>query len=128
MTTFHRYTRKFESFEDYEIYYGKHNHHEGITDIVENKYTVCADAEFACKTWKTAIKRFGKAIACDIRFDGWYEYMFECCENGNDTETMNGEYAWSVEPTIEGFWHIFLRVQNEHNTQSRAANPGRKDD
>ena len=117
MTTFQRYTRKFESFDEYETYYETHDRHEWITDIVENKYTVCADAEYECKTWKTALRRFAKAIACDSRFDGWYECLLESCENGyfEDKETMNGEYvrggyAWSVEPTIEGFWYISLTV------------------
>ena len=120
MKTAQRYTRTFENFDEYSLYYKKHEHHEYITDIVEHANSVCADAEYECKSWKTAIKRFFRALASDSRFDGWYDAIQEACENGyfkdkstvweNGKSVFTGDYFWEVEFIDENRWYICLSV------------------
>lgn len=116
-------TRKFRCFDDYSEYYDDHEHKMNDVDIVENELTVSADGEFECKSCKVAIRRFFKALAGDNRFDGWYECIRECVENGyykekatiynhktGREEYILGGYHWSVEPTIEDCWYVELTV------------------
>ena len=76
-------TRRFENLDEYFNYYENNEHKINDVDIVENKNNECADGEFECKSWKTAVRRFFKAIACDSRFDGWEEAIIESIENGD---------------------------------------------
>lgn len=110
--------RTFKSFDEYSEYYDNHEHKVNDVDVVENELTVCADGEFECKSWKTAIRRFFKALADNVLFDGWKECLEECVDNGTwkeREEHYNGEYIiggwhWGVESIDESHWYIELTV------------------
>ena len=110
-------TRTFKNFDEYESYYENHEHRYNDVDIAENEFTVSADGEFECKSWKTALRRFFKALANDSRFDDWYEAILESIKNGiwKEVETIDGEYFlggfhWSVEELDDNLWYIELTV------------------
>ena len=115
--------RYFNNIDEYSDYYENHEHFDYVTDIVESSNNVCADAQYACKSWKTAVKRFFKAIAECKGFEGWDEEgIIESIESGywNDKSTAwndethrceyTGDYAWTVEELDEGLWYISLKV------------------
>lgn len=109
-------TRTFKNFDEYSNYYDEHEHEMNDVDIVENKLTISADGEFECKSWKTAIRRFFKALAGDDRFD-WEESIIEWIKEGvwKDRAEYNGKYIiggyhWSVESIDEGLWYVELTV------------------
>lgn len=108
--------RTFRTFDEYSEYYDRHEHKMNDVDIVENTLTVCADGEFECKSWKTAIRRFFKALAGDDRFD-WEESIIEWIKEGvwKDRAEYNGKYIiggyhWEVENIDENCWYIELTV------------------
>lgn len=77
---------------------------------------VCADVATFCKSWRTALDRFFKALANDSRFDGWkgtIEYGVKTW-GWSDRETVNGQYTggwfWQVENLGNGSWYISLNV------------------
>lgn len=110
--------RTFKNFDEYSEYYDNHEHKLNDVDVVENTLTVSADGEFECKNWKTAIKRFFKALASDARFEGWDESMTEYIKENvwkDREEYINGEYIpggfhWSVECIDDNYWYIELTV------------------
>lgn len=57
--------RYFNNFDEYSDYYENHEHFDYVTDIVDGEDHACADAEYAVKDWKTAVKRLAKATGCD---------------------------------------------------------------
>lgn len=108
--------RTFKSFDEYSEYYDNHEHRMNDVDIVEDTLTVGADGEFECKSWKTAIRRFFKALAGDDRFD-WEESIIEWIKEGvwKDRAEYNGKYIiggyhWEVENIDENCWYIELTV------------------
>lgn len=125
MTLVKKNVRRFNNFDEYEEYYENHEHFDYVTDIVENENDVCADAEYKCSSYKTAVRRFFKAIAEEKTLtDGWDdECILESIENGywSDKSTVwndktcrceyTGDYAWCVEETTEGYWYISLKVR-----------------
>ena len=124
MTLVKKNVRHFDNFDEYCKYYENHEHFDYVTDIVEFSNNVCADGQYGCKSWKTAVKRFFNAIAEDERFNGWdEESIIESIESGywNDKSTVwndetckceyTGDYAWTVEEVDEGLWYISLKVR-----------------
>ena len=88
------------------------------------------DLTTSCKSYKTAIRRFFKAISDYAKnesenahyfktvydfdesvFSGWAECMLESCENGYFADNAPGSFAWGVEWVDEGRWYIFLNVK-----------------
>ena len=125
MTLVKKNVRRFNNIDEYCEYYENHEHFDYVTDIVENGDIICADGQYGCKSWKTAVKRFFKAIAEERTLvAGWDEEWFiESIENGcwNDKSTVwndktckceyTGDYAWTVEEVNEGLWYISLKVR-----------------
>lgn len=113
---------KFASFEEFE-----NSKVAGRSEVVAMVHRTCkghnqisADLITECKSWKTAVKRFFKAIGNDARFDGWEDSITESCENGyfSDRETYweygkgsvyAGGYHWEVEDN-DGSFYVELTV------------------
>lgn len=120
--------RTFKNFDEYSEYYENREHKMNDVDVVENTVTVCADGEFECKNWKTAVRRFFKEINDNSLFDGWKECITECVENGiwKEKEEYNGKHVcggwfWEVECIDEGFWYVSLTVSKEIEEESESA-------
>lgn len=115
--------RLFNGFDEYADYYEEHEHFDHVTDVVEYSDRICADAEYSCKSCKTAVERFFKAIEGIEYFDGWKDWIEEACEGGwfKDKSTawndktgrceFTGDYHWEVEEVNEGCWYIELTVR-----------------
>lgn len=69
-------TRIFENINEYLDYYDEHEHEPNDVDIVKGGNNECADGEFECKSWKTAVKRLAKATGWD-----WILGELECDEH-----------------------------------------------
>ena len=120
--------RTFKNFDEYSEYYENREYKMNDVDVVENTVTVCADGEFECKNWKTAVRRFFKEINDNSLFDGWKECITECVENGiwKEKEEYNGEHVcggwfWEVECIDEGLWYVSLTVSKEIEEESESA-------
>lgn len=111
---------EFESFEKFEQCENKQDYE--MVAIVHNaeRNTVCADLITDCKSWKTAVKRFFKALENRPEFFDWKESIIESCENGyfSDKETYwdnekgfvyTGGYFWEVEDH-DGSFYVCLNV------------------
>lgn len=117
-------TRRFCNFDDYSEYYDTHEHKINDVDIVENEFTICADGEFECKSWKVALRRFFKALNGKMNTQGFdVEGLRESIECGYwkvreemyDPQTGKNKYIpggfhWCVESTNEDCWYIELTV------------------
>lgn len=68
--------RYFESADEYIEYYENHEHFGYVTDIVEEENWTVADAEYECKSIKTAIKKLAAATGWD-----WILSELECDEH-----------------------------------------------
>lgn len=89
------------------------------------KTRFCADLITNCKNWKTAVRRFFKALEGDARFDGWEDVITESCENGYfhdvekiwNVETLKSEYQggwhWTVEAIGEDAYYVEVTVEAE---------------
>lgn len=107
----------FEEFSDAEVA----GEWEALTVVTENGW-IKADLMTECKSWKTALRRFFKALDPDSaeEFEGWYECMRESAENGyfkgNDFTMADGSrnpytsYVWEIEEMNDGEWYIFLNI------------------
>lgn len=107
----------FEEFSEAEV----STEWEALTVVTENGW-IKADLMTECKSWKTALRRFFKALDPDNSdvFSGWYECMKESAEGGyfkmNDSHMADGSrnkfmtYAWEIEEMNEGEWYIFLNI------------------
>ena len=113
--------RDYTSFDDFHES-GTAGNWEELTFIRENGWKK-ADLLTECKSWKTAINRFFKAIGTDPDFEGWKECLEESCENGyfamNDNLMADGSrneypsWAYGLEPAGDYGWYIFLNVAEE---------------
>lgn len=112
--------RFFDSFAEFEMS-GTAGNYEEVTVIRENGWIKC-DLMTECKSYKTALRRFFKALANVPEVSGWYEDMSESAENGyfqmNDNMMADGTrnpfpgYAWEIEDH-DGAWYIFLNVKTD---------------
>lgn len=94
--------------------------YEETTVVRENRWTNC-DLMTKCRSYKTALRRFFKALANVPEVSEWYEALSESAENGyfkmNDFMMADGTrnpfptYAWEIEEVQEGVWYIFLNVR-----------------
>lgn len=111
--------KEYSSFEAFE-----QDEHRQDVDLIAivNKPNgmVCADLITDCKMWQTAVNRFFKALAGDVRFDGWKEYIEEAIKSGiwKEKETFDDKYTggwfWKVEDLDDSFY-ICLNVPGEVN-------------
>lgn len=103
---------------------------EALTVVTEGGW-IKADLVTECKSWKTALRRFFKALNPDNSglFNGWCECMMESAENGyfkgNDFTMADGSrnpcpsYAWEIEEMNDGEWYIFLNIHpGEYETEN----------
>lgn len=107
----------FEEFSEAEV----SGEWEALTVVAENGW-INADLMTECKSWKTALRRFFKVLDPNNaeEFEGWYECMRECAENGyfkmNDSRMADGShnpymsFAWEIEEMDDGEWYIFLNI------------------
>ncbi len=124
--------RKFASFEEYEKWteqFENASDYQEVPCVIDDGWKVSADMFTACKSWKTALRRFEKAFsAVNSEIAGWVECMRESCESGffedttgwrpawtNNPEEVKefakgGIYSYGVEETMEGYWYIFLNI------------------
>ena len=111
--------RDFDSFEAFEES-GTAGNYEELTFITEKGWKK-VDLLTECKSWKTAVKRFFKAIGNDPDFEGWEECIRESAEAGsfrqNDSMMADGTrnefpgWAYEIEEVNEGTWYIFLNIR-----------------
>lgn len=104
----------FESFDEFDES-GVAGYREAVTVIHENGW-IKADLVTECKSWKTALKRFFKAVP-ELK-ESWYECIVECIESGcwkaNDYELADGSHnpipgwAWEVECMDDGLWYVYV--------------------
>ena len=79
------------------------------------------DVTTACRSYKTAIRRFFDGLPYIPAVEGWEECIKESCDNGyfsgNDFTmgdgTRNETPSWSygVEEVGDGLWYVFLNVR-----------------
>ena len=125
---YERWTEQFENCADYQE----------IPTVVDDGWKVAADMFTACKSWKTALRRFEKAFgSVNPDITGWVECMRESCESGcfkdttgcypawtSDSEEIKeflkgGAYAWGVEESYEGYWYIYLNISGTYAGRER---------
>lgn len=124
--------KQFASFEEYEMWteqFEDASDYQEIPCIIDDGWKVSADMFTACKSYKTALRRFEKAFkGVNGEISGWVECMTESCEGGcfkdvdgwrpawtNDPAeasefAKNGMYSWGVEETMEGYWYVYLNI------------------
>ena len=112
--------RFFDSFEEFDLS-GTAGNYEEVTVVRERGWVKC-DLLTECKSYKTALRRFFKALADVPEVSDWYEGMRESAENGyfsgNDFTMADGGrnpvpgYAWEIEDH-DGAWYIFLNVKTD---------------
>ena len=117
----------FEEFERAEVA----GEDEALTIVTENGW-IKSDLVTVCKSWKTALRRFFKALSArHPEIAEWTESLTESAENGyfrmNDNMMADGtqnpfpSYAWDIEEVDDGVWYIFLNVrQDEDETPAEA--------
>lgn len=107
---------EFKNFDEFEQCENKQDY-EMVAIVHNEKFnSMCADLMTDCKGWKTAVKRFFKALENRPEFSGWKETILESCENGyfSDKElSHNGKYDggffWEVEDH-DGSFYVCLNV------------------
>ena len=111
----------FTSFEEFHLS-GTAGNYEEVTVICENGW-IKTDLLTECKSYKTALRRFFKALADIPAIVEWLPGMLEAAENGcfkmNDNTMADGTrnpctcYAYEIEELDNGLWYIFLNVRGE---------------
>lgn len=106
-------TMTFKSYDEFdawtEQFDGCHEWEE-VPVLISNEKRVSADLATDCKSWKTALRRFSKAFPNVPEFDGWFDGMKECAENGYFSDVCEGEYSWGIEEPSDGNWYVYLNV------------------
>lgn len=122
----------FKSFEEYESWietFEDCSDYQEIPTAIDDGWKIAVDMFTTCKSWKVALRRFGKAFASvSDEISAWVDCMRESCEMGyfsdltggrpawaNDPEEVKqfikgGTYSWAVEETMEGYWYIYLNI------------------
>lgn len=123
---------KFSSLAEYESWTGTFENasdYEGVPVVIDDGWKISVDMCTACKSYKTAIRRFEKTFReVSGEIAGWIQCIKESCESGyfeditgwrpawsNDPEEIKayskkGVYSWGVEETSEGHWYVFLNI------------------
>ncbi len=110
--------RSFTSQDDFENFIDDVNENkwETVTIVRENDNIAC-DIFTDCKSYKTAIKRFFKALSeavpeldCKSECEG----MLESCENGYFNSNNGSTWFWGVESIDECGWCVFLNVKKSY--------------
>jgi hypothetical protein len=106
--------RFFDSFAEFEMS-GTAGNYEEVTVVRENGGIKC-DLMTECKSYKTALRRFFKALANVPEVSGWYEDMKNAADGGcfkaQDIYHSDPGYFWAIEDH-DGAWYIFLNVKTE---------------
>lgn len=120
--------RDFDSMDAFFEVMPYENDDENVVTVVHERNWYKCDIMTDCKSWKTALKRFFSVLSEPV-FNGWYESMRECAENGmfsaNDSILANHEanpdwcYSFGIECVDDGewtnskpTWYIFLNVRD----------------
>lgn len=133
--------KKFASFDEYEAWFDSFENASDVEQIpcmIDDGWKIAIDMMTECKSWKTAVRRFGKTF-CNVSedVDAWIEGMEESCSNGcfkdltgwimagcNDPREISnqakyGTYNWSVEEVSEGLWYIYLNISGGYAGRTR---------
>lgn len=101
--------------------------------IVENNGWICSDLMTECKSWKTAVNRFFRALEKDFPYivEDWREGIIEMGENGcfkcSDRIASDGKYnefhsfSYEIEEICDGLFYMFLNVSVKRYEDSTAA-------
>lgn len=122
----------FKSFDEYEKWteqFENTSDYQEIPCAIDDGWKVSVDLFTACKSWKTALRRFEKAFSdVNNEIKGWVECIRESCENGCFEDTTGwkpawttnpkevnefiklGMYSYGVEENEKGYWCIFLNI------------------
>lgn len=83
---------------------------------------ICSDCTTACKSYKTALRRFFKALTenGESLISNWYAEILESCENGYFKMSDSGSYSWGIEEVSDGVWYVFLNINRAVHDESYA--------
>lgn len=118
--------RTFQNLDTYCNYYDEHEQRYNDVDIVDGPYVISADGQFECKSYKTALRRFFKALegkfdnkgfdeAClleSISYGVWKDAE-RYWEDGKGVVYHKGGWHYAVEEVAEGIWYIEVTVGKE---------------
>ena len=119
------YTKTYYSMDAYEADEPEYRYDTAYI-VKKGGWTDC-DMETECATYKTAIKRFFRAIDPEgkgVGYGRWTaDMLIESCDNGcfaqNDGMMADGtknplpSFYWSVEELDDGVWYIFLNALDD---------------
>lgn len=94
---------------------------EKVFVLYDSHGWICSDCTTACKSYKTALRRFFKVLTenNETVLSGWYAEILESCENGyfqmSDTESG---FHWGVEEVSEGVWYVYLNIDRVIHDES----------
>lgn len=110
-------TMVFESMEAYEKWLDKIEIIDEIPCVIFDGWKFAADLQTECKSYKTALKRFEKAIAdAHPAAKTYIEGMKESAEGGmyKDSFTSKDEegkihmYSWGIEKIDDDLYYLYL--------------------
>lgn len=135
--------KMFKSFAEYENWtetFENTSDYEEIPCAIDDGWKVAVDMFTACKSYKTALRRFEKAFkGVNEQISGWAECMRDSCESGCFGEVngwkpawttdekeirefaKGGTYSWGVEETAEGYWYVYLNISGVYAGRDTAA-------
>ena len=109
--------KKFSNHNEYESWtesFENCSDYEQTPVVIDDGHKISADMFTACKSYKVAIRRFGKAFESIPEIQDWIETIRESCESGyfedHSEYHKNGCYGFGVEETMEGYWYIYLNI------------------
>ena len=126
---FDAWTQQFEECSDWEM----------IPTAIDDGWKLSMDLFTACKSWKTALKRFAKAFKeVNPEVAGWVDCIRESCENGSFQDATGCRPAWTTDPDeIREFlskgayswgveqhddkWYVFLNISGSYLGRKRIA-------
>lgn len=112
--------KEYRTMDDFEMDPDRMSY-ETVAVVNKTNGYVCADVVTTCKSWRTALDRFFKALSNDPRFDGWkdtIEYGVKTW-GWKDRETVNGQY------TGGWFWLHLIHPHRAPGTGPAGTVPGR---
>lgn len=106
----------FNSFDEFEES-GIAGEDEVLTVVHENGWWK-GDMTTACKSWKTALRRFFKAMNESEIKDYWFDDMYETFDDGymregDIAEGMLPTFCYEIDHLDDNLWYIFLNFDEE---------------
>lgn len=104
-----RVVRKFDSYDSYVVYYNLHHHNVNELNVIDNPFTVFADAKMKSSDLKGAIISFFMSLRDDERLYSLFGKVLRSVKDGCYESQLHGCY-WIVVPLSSGHWYIAVSV------------------